>query len=526
MPDQHLLRFLRARDFDPSKALAMMKSDLQWRRQFEGVTFRHSDFPSTFNFFPSGTLYRAGYDLDGRPVLVAVLSKFFPREVTDMGEIPKFWVSYVHRLSQECDERGMTDYTIVADLAGFSPSKNFSLAFVKVLIDILQKYYPERLAYALVLHTPMGFKMLWNMIAPFLEERTKAKVNILGNDVKGLQRYIAKDVLEEAFGGTHAPYPLPDHIAATLASEEGITVNTGYFDDDAPLAPAITTSAVPAAVAKPIGKKSSTARLRTMLKGLRVKEPKVLAPVMDQPLVTANEVPKNGLRATVFGSTGRTGQLVVRKALEAGYDVCVFVRLDGAGIPARFIEFQDKFGKDKLQIVTGNMDDANDLDRAIETSDCVLSCIGVSPNLNVDSDFFQDSYEAIVESMERNGVHRLVAVSAAQANRMSVAWYDANASWLENGNRAMYWQMHYKYVAAMERLVSQNGEIDYTFIRPVILDDNLDNKTESYEVEAETFFMNGKSGLLLSRTALATFMVAECMVNNKFVRQGVAIASQ
>lgn len=106
--------------------------------------------------------------------------------------------------------------------------------FVKILIDILQKYYPERLAYALVIHTPMTFRMLWNMIAPFLEERTKAKVHLLGNDLMALQKYIPKDQLEVVLGGTHAPYPLPDEIAQKLDSEAGITVNTGLFDGEAP----------------------------------------------------------------------------------------------------------------------------------------------------------------------------------------------------------------------------------------------------------------------------------------------------
>ena len=111
MPDQHLLRFLRARDFNVKKALDMLVNDLEWRRAFEGVTFRQTDFPQLFKFANSGALYRAGFDVDGRPVIVTNLARVFPRDITDLNEIPRFWVAYVHYLNSECDKAGVTDYT-------------------------------------------------------------------------------------------------------------------------------------------------------------------------------------------------------------------------------------------------------------------------------------------------------------------------------------------------------------------------------------------------------------------------------
>ena len=63
MPDQHLLRFLRARDFNVKKTMDMLVGDLEWRRAFEGCTFRNSDFPQLFKFANTGALYRAGFDV-------------------------------------------------------------------------------------------------------------------------------------------------------------------------------------------------------------------------------------------------------------------------------------------------------------------------------------------------------------------------------------------------------------------------------------------------------------------------------
>jgi hypothetical protein len=164
MPDKHLLRFLRARDFSLPKTMDMLSGYLDWSREFENCTFRRADFPSIMRFAGTGALYRAGYDKEGRPVIVTLLARVFPREVTDLQEIARFWVAYVDFLNNECEKAGSTDYTAIADLSGFSPSKNFSLALTKVLVDILQKYYPERLAYALVLNAPYAFRMIWNMV--------------------------------------------------------------------------------------------------------------------------------------------------------------------------------------------------------------------------------------------------------------------------------------------------------------------------------------------------------------------------
>jgi putative NADH-flavin reductase len=514
MPDQHLLRFLRARDFNVKKTLDMLVGDLEWRKAFEGITFKYTDFPQLFKFMKTGAIYRAGYDLGGRPVIVSNLARLYPRDVADVSEIPKFWVAYVHYVNMECEKAGVTDYTCIADLSGFSPSKNFSLAMVKILIDILQNYYPERLAYALILHTPMAFRMLWNMIAPFLEERTKAKVHILGSSMNLLTSYVAKDQLEECFGGSHKPYPLPDHVAQQLLGD-GITVTTGYFDDET--VSLATASAPSLKQDKKLSRTMSKPRLEKMRSLLgRFDTLKKVAST------AAIETPKGSPRVTIFGATGRTGVEVVKKALEAGYDVCAFVRTDGAGVPASFLKLQVDYGNEKLQIVLGNINDPLDLDRAIETSDAVISCIGAPPSLGENNDFFVASANAITSAMERNGTRRLVVVTAAQAKRMSKAWYDSNASIADNASRTMYWQTHYKHIAELERSIEAKTDLlDFTFIRPAQLDEK--STDESYQVEPDTFFINGGP---LPRPALAQFIVQECVSKKKYFGQGVAIAAR
>jgi len=134
VPDPDLLRFLRAREFNVRKATEMLRKDLDWRRGFEGRRLAPADYPSINKLMGSGVLYRAGFDKDGRVVLVSRLCRLFPKEVQDLSELPRYWVSYMQLLVGEMTERSCVDYTTIADLANFSPSRNFSLAFIKTLI--------------------------------------------------------------------------------------------------------------------------------------------------------------------------------------------------------------------------------------------------------------------------------------------------------------------------------------------------------------------------------------------------------
>lgn len=147
MDDKHLLRFLRARKFDLEKTFKMLAADLEWRREFENRTIHAEESPIIAGFCDKGFLYRAGRDKDGRPVLVMKCARVFPRSIKDQTEVVLYCVAYMHGLTLECEKYGVTDCTLIADLAHFSPSKNFSLAITKLLINLLQTQYPDRLAH-------------------------------------------------------------------------------------------------------------------------------------------------------------------------------------------------------------------------------------------------------------------------------------------------------------------------------------------------------------------------------------------
>jgi hypothetical protein len=137
------------------------------------------------------------------------------------------------------DVAGQETFTVVADLKGWS-FRNFSLPLLRLMIAILQDYYPERLGRVLVLSTPMAFRAAWNMIYPLLDERTRIKIHLCGSNAKDeLLKIIDADVLEKEYGGSHSPpYPCRDPLISPLyEAEERLLVSAagavkGASDDE------------------------------------------------------------------------------------------------------------------------------------------------------------------------------------------------------------------------------------------------------------------------------------------------------
>lgn len=77
------------------------------------------------------------------------------------------------------------------------------------------------------------------------------------------------------------------------------------------------------------------------------------------------------MKVSVFGASGRTGRLVVDRALEAGHEVTVLVR-----DPARAPEAAG--AGERLQVVTGDVRDASAVARTIAGADAIVSALGNS----------------------------------------------------------------------------------------------------------------------------------------------------
>ena len=204
----------------------------------------------------------------------------------------------------------------------------------------------------------------------------------------------------------------------------------------------------------------------------------------------------------VFGATGATGQQVVKQALSQGQVVTAFVRNPGA-LPKN---------EKRLRVVIGDTTrDTPKIIEAVSGQDVVISALGRRNSFKSDH-LIERSMQAIVSSMERAGVRRLIVVSA-----FGVGESRRDAPLIP---RIMYRVLLSDIFAdkkAAEDKVRRSN-LDWTFVYPVLLTEGP--MTGAYRV-GERLELHGLPKI--SRSDVAHFMLAE-MENRAFVRK-VAVIS-
>jgi hypothetical protein len=74
---------------------------------------------------------------------------------------------------------------------------------LKTIVDLNQKYYPERIHRIYVVNAPAFFQAAWAMIKLWLNERALSKIIIMGSDYKDvLNEIIHHDQLPAYLGGS------------------------------------------------------------------------------------------------------------------------------------------------------------------------------------------------------------------------------------------------------------------------------------------------------------------------------------
>lgn len=109
------------------------------------------------------------------------------------------------------------------------------------------------------------------------------------------------------------------------------------------------------------------------------------------------------MKLVVFGANGRVGSLVVIELLRCGHNVLAFTHGRSTFPP-----------HPKLEIFSGDIYDANSVDRAVRSTDAVVSALGSwgTPK----KDILTVGMQHIIPAMQKHGVTRLISLTGTDSN--------------------------------------------------------------------------------------------------------------
>jgi putative NADH-flavin reductase len=210
------------------------------------------------------------------------------------------------------------------------------------------------------------------------------------------------------------------------------------------------------------------------------------------------------MKIAVFGSTGPCGQLIIKYALEKGYEVVAFARN-----PSKIV-IENK----NLRIIKGELNDIASIEEGIKNVDAVVSILG--PKGNVKNTDLSDGYGNIIAAMKKLNVKRIVAMGTASVTDPDdkyVFKFRLLVSIVKSVIPGAY-----KEIVRIGQLV-RNSSLDWTLVRIAI----LTNGKASGKIKAGNY---GKAslGLTISRADLATFFVNQ-VEDRTYIQKAPAISN-
>jgi putative NADH-flavin reductase len=200
------------------------------------------------------------------------------------------------------------------------------------------------------------------------------------------------------------------------------------------------------------------------------------------------------MKILVLGATGRTGNYIVKEAIDLGMEVNALVR-NSSRLLTRH---------NKLKFFEGSPYLKEDLHKPVEGVDAVISALNVSrksdfpwSKLVSPADLMSKSIRNTVEVMKEKGVKRIIVISAAGAGdswENTPGWF----RWIINNSNIRYaYADHNK----QEELLAGSG-LDWTAVRPT----GLSGKNSDKDIVI-TKQDGPKPGFMITRHAVATFIL-------------------
>ncbi len=206
------------------------------------------------------------------------------------------------------------------------------------------------------------------------------------------------------------------------------------------------------------------------------------------------------MNVLVIGAAGKTSKAVTEQAVAGGHQVTAFVHT------------AEEYKAPDVRVVEGDATDSAQVNAAVLGQDAVLDTIGGKTPYKATT-LETSAAAAIIASMQRNGVRRLVVTSM-----LGVGESAANAPFYERLLVSTFLRGADKDKSAMEAAVEGSG-LDWVILRPAILgDDPATGNVQVFGIGTD------EKAHKITRADLASFMLAQ-LSSNEYLHQAVTIAN-
>lgn len=249
--DHFLLRWLRARKWEPTAAEKMLRDSLEWRKQWDADNFSDWDLPQIIKtYLPYGL---CGFDKDGAPAIIvpfAGMDMYGMLHVITQKEFVKVTIKildhYLNLAREQSKKHGhiANQITIIFDMEGFNLKQYIWRPAGELVITLIQMYeanYPEILKTCFIINAPRVFAFAFSIAKKFMNEYTLSKIQIYKADPAKWQaailKVISKDQLPAHFGGILRDPDGDPRLTSKICQggkipKELYTKNTDKLNDD------------------------------------------------------------------------------------------------------------------------------------------------------------------------------------------------------------------------------------------------------------------------------------------------------
>ncbi|KAL5718325.1 hypothetical protein ACHQM5_011238 [Ranunculus cassubicifolius] len=219
--DSHtLLRFLRMRAYDFTKAKEMYLKMLKWRDEHAVDTilkeFQFEEYLEVKKCYPHGF---HGVDIYGRPLYIERIGMVDLNRLLEVTTIDRFAKYHISEQEKTLNLRypacsiaankHVASTTSILDVKGVGMN-NFSKPAREIFMEIQKidsNNYPETLHRLFIVNAGSGFRVLWKALKAFLEPRTLAKIQVLGSNFQNNLLEIIDPSTLPSFLGGHCTCP-------------------------------------------------------------------------------------------------------------------------------------------------------------------------------------------------------------------------------------------------------------------------------------------------------------------------------